>query len=129
MAVDKQISDQHLSSKAATNNETRMQQPLNAVHYEPPHSNLRSTKGYNIIYLTPAQHHIYTNLRKCVISAPAGAGKTVVTLIKIVELARTLSISCAHKTRSCINSYSYRKHYPLVMLLARLFRQWTSPIT
>ena len=49
---------------------------------------MRSSVGVNIIYFTPEQHQVFHNVNKCVIRAAAGTGKTLLTLLKIVELVK-----------------------------------------
>ena len=50
-------------------------------------STAQTCKGYSILYFTPKQHALFTGRRKRMIRGPAGSDKTVLILLKIVELA------------------------------------------
>ena len=47
---------------------------------------MRTAVGFNLLYLTLQQFDLFYNIKKAVVRAPAGCGKTVLVLLRILQL-------------------------------------------
>jgi len=85
--VDQRVAEHHFSSAAAKTNEADRSNVVGGgIRYNPPSSVFRSAVGVNLIYLTVQQYVLFNSVRKAMIRAPAGAGKTLLILLQVLNL-------------------------------------------
>ena len=126
--VDQRVAEQHFSSAAAKTNEADRSNVVGGgIRYNPPSSVFRSAVGINLIYLTVQQYVLFNSVRKAMIRAPAGAGKTKYITVKGSKRAKIWTGICSlllDQAESTMNGFSDKIFVLFVFVYKKCFCVW-----